>query len=76
MSFNNGGKFNYHADVRRMSDWDAYVISLQPDALSILPNQLIIEADVDGSKVFLNEYNEMNRVYDKMADCLNWQDAH
>ena len=76
MSFNNGGKFDYHADVRRMSDWDAYVISLQPDALSILPNQLIIEADVGGSLVFLNENNDMGRIYDKMADCLSWQDGH
>lgn len=76
MSFNNGGKFDYHADVRRMSDWDAYVISLQPDALSILPNQLIIEADVGGAQVFLNEYNEMDRVYGKMADCLTWQETH
>ena len=76
MSFNNGGKFDYHADVRRMSDWDAYVISLQSDALAILPNQLIIEADVGGEQIFLNEYNEMDKVYSKMADCLSWQDAH
>ena len=55
MSFNNGGNFDYHADLRRMCDWDAYVISLQPDALTYPPKQLIIEADLGGSQVFSNE---------------------
>ena len=76
MSFNNGGEFDYDAQVERFRDWDAYEISIQANALSVFPRQLTIVAHVNGQRVFLNVYNSMDRVRDHMAKCLAWQQTN
>ena len=75
MSFNSGGRFDYDASVERFRDWDAYAISLQSNALSVFPRQLMIEAYSGGSRVFLNVYNAMDRLRSNMGQCLSWQQA-
>ena len=76
MSFNNGGQFDYPAEVIRIRDWDVYAISMRGNALSVFPRQLTVEAYVGGKRVFLNVYNAMGRVRDKMAECLAWQESN
>jgi hypothetical protein len=76
MSFNDGGKFDYPARVVRQLDWDAYAISLQPNALSVFHNQTIVEAYVGGVRVFAGITNSMRYVEKTMRKCLEWQAAH
>lgn len=76
MSFNNGGQFDYSAEVIQIQDWDAYAIFMRGNALSVFPRQLTVEASVGGDRVFMNVYNAMGRVRDNMAECLAWQGNH
>lgn len=76
MSFNDGGQFDYDAEVVRIKDWDVYSISMRGNALSVFPSQLTVEASVGGERVFMNVYNAMGRVRDKMTECLAWQQSH
>jgi len=76
MSFNDGGKFDYDARVERFSDWDAYVISVQGNALSIFHQQTIIESFVNGERVFFGITNSMRNVEKAMGKCLAWQQSH
>ena len=76
MSFNNGGRFDYPATVEQFSDWKAYVISLQPNALSIFRDQMVFESFVGGTRVFLSVSNSMRHMEKTMRKCLEWQQAH
>ncbi|MDB5429273.1 MAG: hypothetical protein JWP35_389 [Caulobacter sp.] len=76
MSFNDGGNFDYAARVEQYADWDAYVISLQPDALSVFPEDIFIDADVDGEQVFWGGTHRMRSGEEAMAKCLAWQQKH
>ena len=76
MSWNNGGDFDYEADVKHLRDWDAYEISLQANALSVFPRQLNVAAKVDGKVVFINVYNSMDRLRKNMAECLAFVEAN
>lgn len=76
LSWNNGGDFDYDAQVKHLRDWDAYEISLQANALSVFPRQLTVVAHVNGERVFLNVYNSMDRLRKAMTECLAWQQAN
>lgn len=73
MSFNDGGKFDYDARVEHFVDWDAYVISIQGNALTIFHDQTIIDSYVNGTRVFGGITNSMNHVAKVMRICLDWQ---
>ena len=76
MSWNNGGEFDYDAQVKHLREWDAYEISLQANALSVFPRQLTVVAHVNGERVFSNVYNSMDRLRKAMAECLAFQQAN
>lgn len=76
MSFNDGGHFDYAARVVHLSDWDAYSISLQSNALSVFHDQTIVAAYVDGDMVFHGITNSMRHVEKAMRECLEWQQSH
>jgi len=76
MSFNDGDMFNYAAGVDHFSDWDAYVISLQPDALSIFHDDTFVDAFVDENKIFYGVTHSMRNGEKAMANCLEWQENH
>ncbi|MEZ0242661.1 MAG: hypothetical protein ACAH11_04755 [Sphingomonas sp.] len=76
MSFNDGGRFDYAARVERFSDWDAYVISLQPNALSVFHSSMTFEAFVGGQRIFLSVSNSMKNLEKRMTACLEWQQSH
>jgi len=73
MSFNDGGKFDYEARVVHYSEWDAYAISIQGNALSIFHEQTIVESFVNGQKIFFGITNSMRNVEKAMRKCLEWQ---
>lgn len=73
MSFNDGGLFDYVARVEHEGEWPAYVISLQPDALSIFHDDTFIDAYVDGEKVFWGVTHTMRNGEKVMKKCLDWQ---
>lgn len=75
MSWNNGGEFDYEAQVKHLRDWDAYEISLSANALSVFPRQLTVAAHVGGERVFINVHNAMDRLRKNMAECLAWQET-
>ena len=76
MSWNNGGNFDYDAQVKHLREWDAYEISLQANALSVFPRQLTVVAHVKGERVFINVYNSMDRLRKAMAECLAFQQTN
>ena len=76
ISFNDGKNFDYRARVEHVVDWDAYVISLQPDALSIFHDDTFVDAYVDGEKVFWSVTHSMRKGEQLMAECLKWQESH
>jgi hypothetical protein len=76
MSFNDGGHYDYAARVVHQSDWDAYAISLQSNALSVFHDQTIVAAYVNGEKVFHGITNSMRNVEKNMRKCLEWQQSH
>ena len=76
MSWNNGGDFDYDAQVKHLRDWDAYEISLQANALSVFPRQLNVAATINGKVVFINVYNSMDRLRRAMAECLAFQQGN
>lgn len=73
MSFNDGGLFDYDARVEQFSDWQAYVISVQGNALSIFPGTMVIHAYVDGQKIFWDVTHGMRDGEKGMRKCLEWQ---
>ena len=76
MSFNNGGLFDYPATVEHFLDWDAYVVSLQGNALSVFHDQMFIESYVSGRRVFMGSSNAMKHLEKVMGICLEWQRTH
>lgn len=76
MSFNDGGLFDYDAKAERFLDWDAYVISIQGNALSIFHDQTIVASYVNGQKIFWGITNSMRNVEKAMRKCLEWQQSH
>ena len=76
MSFNDGGLFDYDAQVERFMDWDAYVISIQGNALSVFHDSMTMHAYVNGEKVFGDVSNSMRNIEKTMRKCLEWQQGH
>ncbi len=76
MSFNDGENFAYAAQVEHQADWDSYVISLQPDALSVFHDDTFVDAYVDDEKVFWGVTHSMRNLEKTMAKCLTWQEGH
>ena len=76
MSFNAGGLFDYDATVEQFSRWNAYVISIQGNALSVFRDQMVIHAYVNGEKVFGDVSNSMRNLEKTMGKCLEWQQDH
>lgn len=76
MSFNDGGLFEYSARVVHYSNWDAYAISIQGNALSVFHDQTIVHAYVNGEKIFGDVTNSMRNLEKAMGKCLEWQQAH
>lgn len=76
MSFNDGGLFDYPAKVERFSDWNAYVISLQGNALSVFHDQMVFESFLGGTKIFWSVSNSMRNLEKRMTACLEWQRTH
>jgi len=76
MSFNGGGLFDYEAKVERFSNWDAYVISLQANALSVFHDSMTMHSYVKGQKVFGDVSNSMRNLEKTMRKCLEWQQGH
>lgn len=75
MSFNNGGLFDYDAEVEQFADWRAYVISVQGNALSVFPNTMVFHAYVNGEKIFWEVTHTMRDGEKAMRNCLEWQAA-
>lgn len=73
MSFNDGGKFDYAARVEQFVDWNAYVISVQGNALSIFHEDTFIDAYVNGEKVFWGVTHSMRNGEKVMKKCLDFQ---
>ena len=76
MSFNDGGQFDYVARVEQFSDWSAYVISVQGNALSIFHDDTFIDAYVDGEKVFWGVTHSLRNGEKVMRKCLDFQASH
>ncbi|MES2442591.1 MAG: hypothetical protein V4574_07150 [Pseudomonadota bacterium] len=76
MSFNDGGLFDYDAEVERFKDWDAYVISLQGNALSVFRDSMVMHSYVKGQKIFGDVSNSMRNLEKTMRKCLEWQQSH
>ena len=75
MSFNDGDNFDYDAEVEHQVDWDAYVISLQSDALSVFHDDTFVDAYVGDEKVFWGVTHSMRNLEKTMAKCLAWQEG-
>lgn len=76
MSFNDGGQFDYVARVERFVDWNAYVISVQGNALSIFHDDTFIDAYADGEKVFWGVTHSLRNGEKVMQKCLDFQASH
>jgi hypothetical protein len=73
MSFNDGGLFDYTARVEQFVDWQAYVISIQGNALSIFHDDTFIDAYADGEKVFWGVTHSLRNGEKAMQKCLDFQ---
>jgi hypothetical protein len=73
MSFNDGGQFDYAARVEQFVDWNAYVISIQSNALSIFHDDTFIDAYVGDEKVFWAVTHSLRNGEKVMQKCLDFQ---